>query len=127
MSQDTKPRVVAVDFDGTCVDHRYPDIGGDVPGAVAALQAMIARDWKIILWTMRSGETLDAARQWFADHGIPLWGENRNPDQHWSQSPKAYAHHYVDDAAVGCPLRENPRTGGRPYVDWDKVRDELGL
>lgn len=120
------PFYVAVDFDGTCVDHRYPDVGMDVPGCVTALRAFVAAGASLILWTMRSGEGLQAAEAWFERHEIPLYGVNHNPTQgRWTQSPKAYAHVYVDDAAYGCPLRENPRAGGRPYVDWALVQDAI--
>lgn len=98
--------IIAVDFDGTVVDHRYPDVGGDVPGAVDALKALVAVGAKLVLNTMRSDEPLADAVRWFEERGIPLFGVNRNPEQDsWTKSPKVYAHHYVDDAAIGCPLR----------------------
>lgn len=120
--------IIAVDFDGTVVDHRFPDVGKDVPGAAKWLRQFVQSGAKIILWTMRSDgreagqDVLHDAIAWFSKHDIPLFGVNENPEQwEWTQSPKAYAHLYVDDAAFGCPLKENPRLGGRPYVDWDIV------
>ena len=120
--------IIAVDFDGTCVDHRYPDVGEDVPDAVESLRSFVAAGAKLILWTMRSEDREDEthplwdAEAWFADRDIPLAGANRNPEQFsWTTSPKVYAHLYIDDAAFGCPLRENPRMGGRPFVDWSIV------
>jgi hypothetical protein len=120
---------IAVDFDGTCVDHQYPDVGDDVPGAAEWLKKFVDAGAQIILWTMRShranGKTesvLDDAIRWFYYREIPLLGINENPTQReWTYSPKAYANYYIDDAAIGCPLKENPRMGGRPYVDWDIV------
>ena len=35
-------------------------------------------------------------------------------------SPTVFAQVYIDDAAFGCPTRENPN-GGRRFVDWDIV------
>jgi hypothetical protein len=123
---DRSTLTIAVDFDGTCVDHLYPDIGRSVPHAVDSLREIARRGHRIILWTMRSGDELDRARQWFEEWCIPLHGVNENADQRtWTKSPKVYAHHYIDDAAVGCPLRENPRHGGRPYVDWQRVMEIL--
>lgn len=120
-----KPLVIAVDFDGTCVLHHYPQIGPDVPGAVDVLRELDAAGHELILWTMRDGYTLAHARDWFTRHGITLHGLNANPDQvSWSSSPKAYAHLYIDDAAVGCPLIV-PVGGARPYVDWAAVRAHL--
>jgi hypothetical protein len=121
--------VLAIDFDGTLADHRYPDIGAEVPGAISWLKEFRAAGAKLILWTMRSDSnseggrlTLSEAVQWCNERGVFFYGINENPDQSaWTHSPKAYAHIYIDDAAFGCPLRRNPRWGGRPFVDWSVV------
>jgi len=117
---------IAVDFDGTCVDHCFPDIGEDVPGAVETLKDLVKEDNWIYLWTVRSGQTLEDAVNWFCEKGIFLHGINENPQQiDWNQSRKMYCPLYIDDAAFGCPLKENPRTGGKPYVNWDVIREAL--
>lgn len=72
--------IIAVDFDGTCVKHRYPMVGEDVDGAVSVLKELVRKGHKIILYTMRSGDTLDNAISWFIDNDIELWGINRNPE-----------------------------------------------
>lgn len=74
--------IIAVDFDGTCVKHRYPMVGEDVDGAVSVLKELVRKGHKIILYTMRSGDTLDDAISWFIDNDIELWGINRNPEQY---------------------------------------------
>jgi len=115
--------VIAVDFDGTCVEHRYPEIGRSI-GAEPVLAALSESGAKLILWTMRSGDKLHAAVQWFSDRNIPLWGVNSNPEQKdWTGSPKAYAHLYIDDGALGVPLVRGE--GARPYVDWIRVREVI--
>lgn len=111
--------IYAIDFDGTCVRHEYPLVGADCPGAVATIHWLIEQGHQIILWTMRSGLELDNAVEWFQDRDLPLWGINKNPDQDWTSSPKAYAHVYIDDMALGCPL-VYPEDQ-RPYVDWEKI------
>lgn len=113
--------IIAVDFDGTIVDHRYPDIGAEIPGACEWLNRLRSSGCLLILWTIRSGSTLEQAVDWCKQRGVEFFGVNKNPEQTWSESPKAYAHVYVDDAAIGCPLRELPRMGARPGVDWHKV------
>lgn len=119
--------VIAVDFDGTIVEHRYPEIGPEVPGAFSTLQALVDAGHEIILWTIRDGEHRKAAADYVRGNGIPLLGVNHNPQQkEWSTSPKVYAHTYIDDAALGCPLVE-PGDGRRPYVDWYQVRTVLVL
>lgn len=122
------PSLIAIDFDGTCVTHEYPKIGRDI-GAVPVLKELVARGCKLILWTMRSdgcehGDMLTAARNWFAEHDIPLFGIQRNPEQDtWTSSPKAYAKLYIDDAALGAPLIHPPEE--RPFIDWQRVRELL--
>jgi hypothetical protein len=118
--------IIAIDFDGTIVDHCYPEIGEPVPDAFYWLKRFQDAGAKLILWTMRndseaSGPVLTDAVEFCRKCGVEFWGVNANPDQTWSKSPKAYANVYIDDAAIGCPLASNPRMGGRPYVDWDKV------
>lgn len=121
-----KGLILAVDFDGTCVEHEYPQVGPDVPLAETTLK-MLSEECgcKIILWTMRHDKGLEDAVKWFEDRGITLYGINENPHQSsWTGSPKAYAHMYIDDAAYGCPLCEST-SGGRPYVDWQAIADAV--
>ena len=115
--------IIAVDFDGTCVKHKYPAIGRDI-GAVPVLHRLLKNDHRLILLTMRGGRELAAAEDWFKVNNIPLWAVNDNPEQaKWTDSKKVYAHLYIDDAALGCPLRKIP--GHRPYVNWNNVLREL--
>lgn len=112
---------IAVDFDGTCVTHEYPRVGKDI-GAVPVLKKLVDSGHHIILNTMRSGKELTDAVQWFADNDIPLYGANVNPTQkEWTLSPKVYAHLYIDDAALGCPLIKKFAVSSRPFVDWTAV------
>ena len=51
-----------------------------------------------------------------------LFGVNQNPtQQEWTQSPKAYAQVYIDDAALGAPLCNGLDETERPYINWDAV------
>lgn len=114
--------IIAVDFDGTIVEHRWPQIGNPAPLAIETLKEFHGAGANLILYTMRSGETLVEAVEYCQDNGIVLWQFNRNSEQiKWTSSPKVYAHVYIDDAAFGCPLI-HPPNGERPYVDWAKVR-----
>lgn len=116
--------IIAVDFDGTCVTHEYPRIGKDI-GAVPVLKKLVSQGHVLILFTMRSGAELEEAKQWFEVQGIPLYGVNTNPSQsQWTDSPKAYAQLYIDDAALGCPLCYDGN-GSRAYVDWPEVEHML--
>lgn len=112
--------IIALDFDGSCVVHEYPEVGRDI-GALPVIEKLVKAGHHIMLWTMRSGKTLDDAVNWFEEKNIPLFGINKNPDQHtWTSSSKQHANIYIDDAALGCPLKKG-LTGERPYVDWEQV------
>lgn len=131
---------IAIDFDGTCVTHEYPIVGQDI-GAIPVLKRLVKEGHQLILYTMRSnvpslkgngkdiidvvaGNYLQDAVQWFEDNGISLFGVNTNPTQKsWTSSPKAYAHLYIDDAALGTPLIYSD--GCRPFVDWQEVEKML--
>src|SRR5687767_11732671 len=120
--------IIAIDFDGTIVDHRYPEIGTPVPGAFHWMGVFQDHGARLVLWTMRSvsnhnyGDMLTPAVDFCRANGIQFWAINENPEQHvWTRSPKLFAHYVIDDHNAGCPLHQNPRMGGRPYVDWDVV------
>jgi len=119
--------IIAIDFDGTCVSHKFPKIGHDI-GAVPILKELISNGHQLILFTMRSdrpnGNFLTDAVNWFKENDIELYGIQYNPTQSlWTTSNKCEANLYIDDAALGCPLIYNERE--RPYVDWYKVREIL--
>lgn len=114
--------IIGVDFDGTCVTHDYPRIGRDV-GAIPTLKELVEKGNRLILFTMRGGAPLQDAVNWFLKNDIPLYGININPTQKdWTNSPKAYAQIYIDDAALGCPLKKDERD---EFVDWEVVREML--
>ena len=121
---------ICIDFEGTIVDHRYPEIGEPVPMAVKWLLRLQDSGARLILFTMRSddprfGNLLTDAVQYLENNGVKLYGINANPEQKaWTSSPKAYAHIYVDDSAFGCPLIQ-PKGFARPCVDWKKVGPQL--
>lgn len=116
--------VIAIDFDGTCVTHEFPNVGKDI-GAVPVIKDLVAAGHKIILYTMRDKQYQKDAEQWFKDNDIPLFGSNKNPDATWTTSPKVFAHLYIDDMALGMPLKIDYNVSNRPFVDWIKVRQLL--
>lgn len=112
--------ILCVDFDGTCVTHEYPKVGREI-GASYVLPLLYERGIDIIVYSMRCGKEMEDAVQWFTDNGISLFGINNNPEQRiWTTSVKPYAHMYIDDAALGCPLIKNGYSA-RPFVDWSFV------
>jgi predicted mannosyl-3-phosphoglycerate phosphatase (HAD superfamily) len=119
-----EPKVICVDFDGTVVKHKYPEVGEPLFGAIETLKALMDNGHKLVLWTMRSGEKLQDAVKYLESNGIKLYGINENPTQKkWTQSPKAYGHLYIDDMALGAPIMRD--SDGNKFLDWSKVRYEL--
>jgi hypothetical protein len=121
---------ICIDFDGTIVDHRFPEVGVPVPGALEWMGKFQNAGARLILFTMRSdggrhGDVLTNAVNYLKENGIQLYGINKNPTQvHWTSSPKAYGQLYIDDAAFGCPLTQ-PEGFQRPCVDWEVVGPEV--
>jgi len=138
--------VICIDFDGTCVSHAFPKVGKDI-GAAPVLKKLVAAGHQLVLFTMRgnramkndtgddgimdvTGLFLDDAVNWFKKNNIPLFGINENPTQkQWTTSPKAHGQLYIDDAALGCPLKtdyaDDNETMFIQYVDWVKVEAML--
>ncbi len=117
--------IICIDFDGTLVDHAYPEIGKPAPHAVKWLKRLQKYGARLILYTMRSDvndqKLLTEAVRYLEENGVTLYAVNENPDQQgWTTSPKPFANAYVDDLAVGCPLIQ-PKGFRRPCVDWNKV------
>ena len=47
--------IIAVDFDGTIVEHRYPAIGNEIPFAIETLKRLSEERHRLILWSVREG------------------------------------------------------------------------
>lgn len=122
-----KQMEIAVDFDGTCVDHRYPQIGPEPPLCIQTLKDLTNQGHKLILFTMRSGKGLSDAVQWFSNNGVTLYGVQKNPTQEqWTTSNKCHADMFIDDLAFGAPLIQ-PEGFFRKCIDWSKVRAHFNL
>lgn len=106
----SRPLIISVDFDGTCVEGDLPEIGAPMPGAVEVLREIASRGHRIVLSTCRENATkrkyLDEALAWFAAHGIPLRSVNENHlDDDFREPPslrrKIYSDFHVDDRNLG--------------------------
>ena len=98
--------VIAVDFDGTIVEHRYPAIGEERPFAVETLKMLIRDHHKLILWSVREGELLEEAVEWCRARGVEFYAVNRDypeedprHNQHFSRKLKA--DYFIDDRNIG--------------------------
>lgn len=96
---------IAVDFDGTIVEHRYPDIGKQRPFAMDTLRAFIADGHHVILWTVREGKQLEEAVRFCKERGVEFYAVNSEyPNDSWTDAPsprKIRADVYIDDSNLG--------------------------
>lgn len=102
VSADSK--VIAVDFDGTIVEHKYPAIGKEMLFAFATLKALQQKGHKLILWTFRAGTTLQEAVDYCKKNGIEFYAVNKNyPEEIFDEniSRKINADIFIDDRNVG--------------------------
>lgn len=96
--------IIAVDFDGTIVEHEYPKIGKPKLFAFETLKALKDRGDQLILWTYRSGKELDEAVEFCKKNGIEFYAINKNyPEEVFddSISRKILADVYIDDRNIG--------------------------
>lgn len=97
--------VIAVDFDGTIVEHKYPAIGRELPFATETLRMLIRDRHKLILWSVREGALLDEAVEWCRERGVEFYAVNRDyPEErreHETFSRKLKADLFIDDRNIG--------------------------
>ena len=106
---------IAVSFDGTIVENKYPEIGQEKPGALKTLRRLVEEGNSIILWTARAGVYLEAAVEWCYDRGLEFYAVNCNHPKGMLipgravKSPKIVADLFID-----CH-----NLGGLP--SWDEI------
>ncbi|MFI3315170.1 MAG: hypothetical protein R3Y04_05850 [Rikenellaceae bacterium] len=97
--------IIAVDFDGTIVKHRYPRIGEELPFAIDTLKQLIEDRHLLILWSVREGALLDEAVEWCREKGVEFYAVNRDfPEENGSEkhySRKIKADLFIDDRGIG--------------------------
>lgn len=95
--------VIAVDFDGTIVEHAYPAIGKPIPFAIETLLQLQKENHKLILWTVREGELLQDAIDYCAERGLYFYAENANyrGEDRSTAGRKLGVDMFIDDRNVG--------------------------
>ena len=97
---------IAVDFDGTIVEHRYPEIGKELPFATQTLRMLIEDRHKLILWSVREGKLLEDAVEWCRQRGVEFYAVNKDfPEEDLSKNQsftrKLKADVWIDDRNIG--------------------------
>jgi hydroxymethylpyrimidine pyrophosphatase-like HAD family hydrolase len=109
--------VIAIDFDGTIVEHKYPEIGKIQLFAFETLKQLQKQGHQLIMWTYRAGKELDEAVEFCRAHGVEFYAVNKNyPEEVLDEavtSRKIYADVYVDDRNVGG------------FLGWSKIWEIL--
>lgn len=108
--------IIAVDFDGTIVEHEYPKIGKPKLFAFETLKALQDKGHQLILWTYRSGNELQEAVDFCKENGIEFYAVNKSyPEEKYddSMSRKIMADIYIDDRNVGG------------FLGWSKIWELL--
>lgn len=99
------PLKIAVDFDGTIVEHKYPEIGKEVIFALRTLRALNEQGHQLILWTYRSGKELDDAVEYCRRNGVEFYAINSSyPEEEFDEdydSRKIDADIFIDDRNIG--------------------------
>ncbi len=98
--------IIAVDFDGTIVEHKYPAIGEEIPFAVETLKMLQKDHHRLILWSVREGPLLEEALQWCHERGLDFYAANRDyPEETTENNPhfsrKLKVDVFIDDRNLG--------------------------
>jgi len=107
---------IAVDFDGTIVDHEYPEIGKEKLFAFETLKELQKQGCRLILWTIRTGRELDEAVEFCRERGVEFYAVNKNyPEEKFEEdvARKIEADIYIDDRNIGG------------FYEWHRVWEML--
>ena len=98
-------KIIAVDFDGTIVEDRYPEIGKAKLFAFETLKRLQSDGHRLTLWTYRSGQALQDAVDFCEKHGIEFYGINNSfigeEFDETKASRKINADIFIDDRNLG--------------------------
>lgn len=96
---------IAVDFDGTIVEHRYPEIGEEKLFAFETLKQLQKQGHRLLLWTFRAGKELDEAVEYCREKGLEFYAVNKSyPEEVFDESKisrKIDADVFIDDRNIG--------------------------
>lgn len=99
-----KASIIAVDFDGTIVEDQYPRIGRPIIFAFETLKKLQEKGHRLILWTYRSGSSLQEAIDFCEKNGIVFYAVNKSFQEEefdGTYSRKILADLFIDDRNFG--------------------------
>ena len=96
--------IYAIDFDGTIVEDKYPDIGKPNENVIAFINSIVTAGHKIILNTCRTNERLEEAVRYCNSIGIIFDSINCNLneriEEYGGDCRKISADYYLDDRNI---------------------------
>jgi hypothetical protein len=105
-------KTIAVDFDGTIVEDRYPVIGKPLMFAFDTLKMLQKDGHRLILWTYRNGNELEEAVEFCKKNGVEFYAVNKSfPEEVFNEKTrrKLNADIFIDDRNIGG------------FVGWGKI------
>ena len=106
--------IIAVDFDGTIVEHQYPAIGKELPYAIDVLKKLQEEKHRLILWTVREGKLLEDAVNFCRERGLEFYAVNRD----YPEEEKGKNSHYTRKLKADLWI-DDRNLGGLP--DWGTI------
>ncbi|MCY4781221.1 hypothetical protein ORI89_16280 [Sphingobacterium sp. UT-1RO-CII-1] len=100
----TTGKIIAIDFDGTIVEHKYPAIGKEMEYCFTTLKALQLKGHRLILWTYRKGKRLEEAVDFCTANNITFYAINENYPGETIEggfSRKIDADIFIDDRNIG--------------------------
>ena len=97
-------KIIAVDFDGTIVEDRYPSIGKPMMFAFETMKMLQKDGHRLILWTYRENSELHDAVEFCSKKGVEFYAVNKNfPEEIYDPliPRKLKADIFIDDRNIG--------------------------
>lgn len=113
--------IIAVDFDGTLCENRYPYAGLPNRALLNVLRQLKANgEIELILWSCRIGEPLRFAVDWCKEQGLEFDAVNENlpriVEQFGGDNRKVFANLYIDDASIDLSMETMESMINSEYV-----------
>lgn len=122
---------IYLDFDGTVVEHNYPELGAYNEGCFEVVSKLQIAGYQFILNTYRANVqdgTLEEALYFLKKHRHRLYNPIIEATIHKISPPSWNEEElfntdiiFIDDLSVGIPLRDTVELSNSKMIDWMKL------
>ncbi|MDD3079111.1 MAG: hypothetical protein PHH37_08405 [Paludibacter sp.] len=110
--------ILAIDFDGTIVEDKFPGIGNERRNAGYYINKLYKEGYFIIIWSSRIGKRLEEAKQWLDDRNISYNTINESCPANLEvflgiDTRKIHADMYIDDKGLD------------KIPEWDEIYEKV--